>query len=441
MKIHWKPTKKQEEALRRNDFEILFGGARGGGKTDCGQAWMLYEIANPLYRGLVIRRNATDLSDWVERAKIMYRPTGATFTGAVPKITFPSGAIIYTGHLKDESSFEKYQGHEYHRMLIEELTQIPTESRYLKLISSCRSTVEGLPAQIFATTNPGGDGHSWVKQRFIDVSQEGESYLDPITKRSRVFIRSLVDDNPYIMKNDPDYVNFLEGLPEDIRAAWRYGSWDHYKVEGAIYENELTKLEKEGRIMPLKLDKSLPCYTAWDLGMSDYTAVGIFQMRGNLIYLVDYIQESYKPIEFYVNWLKDKGVSYESHYLPHDVSKSELGTGKSVLEVLQGLNFQNIQVCKRISIQEGILATRMIFDRLHIADHLIDFIDCIRNYKREWDERLNKFKDKPLHNWASHGADMLRYYAIMDRLADYNMRNRSTHSYDYSKVSHDISTY
>jgi hypothetical protein len=228
--MDWKPNSKpQLLALQKKCFEILYGGARGGGKTDCGLAWLLKPIANPQYRALVIRKNADDLSDWVDRANHMYARYGASVAYRPAVITFPSGAVIKTGHLKDDQAYTKYQGHEYQRQLIEELTQIPTEKRYLELLSSCRSTVPGLDARVFATTNPGGVGHSWVKKRFIDVAPPNTKYIDPETGRSRIFIPAKVDDNVDLMRLDPSYVNFLEGLKgtdEMLWKAWRMGSWD-----------------------------------------------------------------------------------------------------------------------------------------------------------------------------------------------------------------------
>lgn len=222
---------KQRFALERPENEILFGGARGGAKTIGGIAWEAAPRDFPLFRGLVIRKNADDLKDWIDRASIIYRPYGAKKVGAPPEFRWKSGAKIRTGHLKDENAYEKYQGHEYQRMLIEELTQIPTEQNYLKLISSCRSTVAGLPAQVMATTNPGGPGHHWVKARFVDAGRPMETiYADG---RTRIFIPATVDDNPALMEKDPDYVRFLDSLPPGLREAWREGSWDF--VAGAAF--------------------------------------------------------------------------------------------------------------------------------------------------------------------------------------------------------------
>lgn len=230
MENYWKPHPKQQEALKKREFEILYGGARGGGKTDAGLVWLLYDISNPRLRALVIRKNADDLSDWVDRARYMYARFGADFAYRPAEIKFPSGAIIKTGHLKDDQSYTKYQGHEYHRMVIEELNQIPQEKRYLQLTSSCRSTVSGLKAQVFCTTNPGGVGHGWVKKRFVDVAPPNVTYVDE-EGLSRIYIPATVDDNPTLIESDPMYIKRLDALKhtdEELWKAWRLGSWDTF---------------------------------------------------------------------------------------------------------------------------------------------------------------------------------------------------------------------
>jgi len=226
--IAWQPhAGRQTFALTRPEFEVLYGGARGGGKTDAGIAWLTRDVDNPRYRALVIRRNADDLHDWIDRAITLYRKCGKVEVVGKPAIIrFPSGATIRTGHLKDEQAYSKYQGHEYHRMLIEELTQIPTEEMYLKLISSCRSTDTSLKPRVFATTNPGNIGHDWVKKRFVERCEPMKPYFDPITQRKRIFVPATVDDNPTLIKADPSYVTFLEGLDDNLKRAWRYGDWD-----------------------------------------------------------------------------------------------------------------------------------------------------------------------------------------------------------------------
>ncbi len=228
----WYPNAgPQTKALQSTAFETLYGGARGGGKTDAGLVWMLKEIGNPNFRGLVIRKNADDLSDWVDRAAKLYKGYGAEIAYRPAIIKFPSGAIIRSGHLKDDQAYTKYQGHEYQRMLIEELTQIPDEKRYLQLLGSCRSTIPGLQARVFATTNPGGIGHGWVKRRFVDPSIPNTKFVDGSSGRTRIFIPAKVEDTPQLVINDPGYVQFLEGLKDtdtELWKAWRLGDWDTF---------------------------------------------------------------------------------------------------------------------------------------------------------------------------------------------------------------------
>jgi hypothetical protein len=223
----WTPHKGQQTlALSINEsvYEILYGGARGGGKTDAGIVWLLKGINDPDYVGLCIRRNYSDLRNWLDRARQLF--TTATCTGNPAVFKFPSGAKIYTGHLSQENSFEVYQGWEIHRLLIEELGQIPLEENYLRLLSSVRSTTSVKP-QIFLTCNPGGAGHQWIKKRFkINIKKANIAFKDEISGRKRIYIPATIDDNPTLKSLDPEYVKFLDALPEPMRSAWRNGDWD-----------------------------------------------------------------------------------------------------------------------------------------------------------------------------------------------------------------------
>lgn len=239
----WRPNPgAQEFALMQppSVFEILYGGQRGGGKTDAGMVWIGHRrwtdingndhpvYTHPRYRGLVIRKNADDLSDWIERFRFMYAGIGANIGYRPYEIRFPSGAFLRTGHLKDDQAYTKYMGHEYQSTLIEELTQIPFEKWFLQLISSSRSTVPELKAQVFSTTNPGGRGHGWVKKRYVDPAPPSTVFTDQ-EGINKIFIPAGVEDNPVLIKNDPAYVKRLDAIKhvdEDLYKAWRLGSWD-----------------------------------------------------------------------------------------------------------------------------------------------------------------------------------------------------------------------
>jgi hypothetical protein len=310
--IYWKPHPgKQTEALTRSEFEILYGGARGGGKTDAGIAWLLREAHNPLLRALIIRKNYEDLEDWLDRAARFYAGVGARIVGKPARIIFPSGALMRAGHLKDPKSYTKYLGHEYQRMLIEELTLIPSELDYLKILTSLRSTVEGLDPRMFCTTNPGGVGHGWVKERFIDVAKWGEPYIDPETGRSRIFIQATMDDNPTLMTMDPAYVQQIEALKDKDEAlyrAWRFGDWDVFV--GQMFAKFRRNTHVINPMIPRK--DTLVHYIGMDWGYSGKESdKGAFAAVSLAL-----IREYYEDVPFhrivqYLEW-------YDKHKTPHE---------------------------------------------------------------------------------------------------------------------------
>jgi hypothetical protein len=273
--MQWTPFKRQADALSRREREILYGGARGGGKTACGQAWLTEPeyISHPKFRGLVIRKSFKDLNDWVSRARIMYSGIAEVFTHPA-EVRFTSGATVVSGHWGDPSAIGQYLGHEYQKMLLEELTDIfAEETDYLKLLGSLRSSVPGLIPQLFATTNPGGIGHSWVKKRWVDVAYN-KTYYDPHDGNTRIFIPSKVDDNPAICQNDPEYIKYLDSLPERLRKAWRDGSWD--LAEGAFFNEFRADLMIE---QPFEINES-ECqqrlFAGMDIGATHATAFVLF---------------------------------------------------------------------------------------------------------------------------------------------------------------------
>ena len=420
---YWKPHPKQNEALQSPAYEILYGGARGGGKTDCGMAWLTKEIQNPMLRCLVIRRNYDDLKDWIDRAREFYRPLTPEFTLSNKTITFPSGAKIMLGHLNDDGAYTKYQGHEYQRMLIEELTHIPSEELYLKLVSSCRSTVPGLAARIFSTTNPGEAGHKWVRKRFVDVTHQGEVYRDPSTGRSRLFIQSMIEDNPTLMEADPEYVKFLEGLPDGLRQQWRDGSWDDIEIKGSYYIQQIKQAQVENRICKLPYDDTIPVDLYFDIGISktDQMTCWFKQKYGKENRILEsrsWVETSLTKI------LKEIGTSrYQGNfgmfYFPHDIMVREFSDGKTrkdTVDEFAKIHGFKVEVVPAMNPQERIHATRIIFATFWFDELLCEEgLDALRNYRKEYDEKNLVFKENPLHNWASHYADSFGIIGVTNK--------------------------
>ena len=409
----WYPQDKQAKAIERYEFEILYGGARGGGKTDAGMAWMLHKVSHPRFRGLVIRLNAKDLNDWTDRARWMYRLTGADFKGQPTEIHFPSGAVIRTGHLKDENAYAQYQGHEYQRILIEELTQIPSERFYEQLISSCRSTVLELTPKIFATTNPGGPGHLWVKDRWNIPDQPDFEQIYKHPSADRIFIPAKIEDNPSLINVDPRYVEYLDSLQDkNLKRAWREGNWGNPVVEGAIYADEIRFLHEHGHIATVPWDPKYPVYTYWDLGKGPHNIVLFFQKPSKQWHLIDLLESPIGGLAKNIEILRAKGYFYGGHFAPHDIESFEWAEGDSRKNIATRMGIDFITLPK-MKVEDGINATKMKLPLLYIdKDRCRRVYEALTHYKYEYNEETRTYTSKPFQDWTAHICDALRMWGI-----------------------------
>src|SRR5690606_18867095 len=145
-RVIWKPQPgPQLEFHRRAEFEVLYGGSRGGGKTDSLIVEALRHIDKPEYTAIFFRRTYPQLRQVIRRARrlIPQVAPGAEWRAAENSWIFPSGATLTFAHLQHEESTDHYQGHEYHYVAIDELTHL-TERMYLDILATCRSTVPGI---------------------------------------------------------------------------------------------------------------------------------------------------------------------------------------------------------------------------------------------------------------------------------------------------------
>lgn len=181
---------------------------------------------------------------------------------------------------------------------------------------------------------------------------------------------------------------------------------------GSYYGKYITEIEKRNQITELPYDKRYLVDTVWDLGIGDSTSIWFLQEVGNKIHVIDYLEASGMGLEYYASELKKKDYAYNDHWIPHDGEHQELGTGVTRQETLKQLGFKTKIVPKQ-KIDDGINAVRVIltkcwFDSIKCQRGL----DALKNYEKKWDSKNNLFMDKPLHNWASHGADAFRYLAL-----------------------------
>lgn len=292
--------------------EIVYGGRRGGGKSNGLIAWMasgdpdLSEddparwsyLNEPSFKGLFLREKITANKDFLDEVREFYRPFGVIPKGNPVEFLFPSGAKIATGHLKDAESFNSYKGWGLTRIGVEELTQIKKLDQYRKLLGSLRNKKQvrfhdgrkfpPLRCQIVSTTNPDGPGAGWVTARFVDV-YDGKGKLvpwntpvrDKISGATRIFIPAGLKDNPYLADN-PSYNAMLLSQNEVTRKQWMDGDWhaqsgiffNEYRPLGPIGDEEETETPWARHLIestPLK-----PWWRRWGSGDWGYDHPALF---------------------------------------------------------------------------------------------------------------------------------------------------------------------
>ena len=242
LEVIWEPQAGPQTALLACPiFEIFFGGARGGGKTDgmLGE-WVSHQDQyGSAAIGLMVRRELTQLIETIERSKQLYNQLGAKFHEQEKLWRFPNGSRLRFAYLERDSDADAYQGHSYTRVYVEEIGTFPSPSPILKLMATLRSG-SGVPCGFRATGNPGGPGHQWVRARYIDPAPLGwktltTSYVNPWTKetvtRDKIYIPSKLQDNRYL---GSEYVANLQmvGNAQLVRA-WLEGDWS--VIEGAFF--------------------------------------------------------------------------------------------------------------------------------------------------------------------------------------------------------------
>lgn len=235
----WEPQPGPQTSALLADWcdELFYGGERGGGKSDLqigyqedgalryGQHW----------RGIMFRKTYPELEELQARATEVFPGSGGVFktqpSAGYPFSNcwyWPNGATVKMRYIEREADYGRYHGHQYTGISFDEVTEYPTPAGLLKMLSTLRSP-HGVPCSVRLTGNPGGIGHAWVKQRYIDVAPPYTPYRDPDTGFTRMFVPSRTSDNAVLLRNDPHYrdrIRAATGGNEALRKAWLEGDWD-----------------------------------------------------------------------------------------------------------------------------------------------------------------------------------------------------------------------
>ena len=211
------------------------------------------------------------------------------------------------------------------------------------------------------------------------------------------------------------------GMPEEMIQQEYFCSFDSPFI-GSYYGPQMLSLERLGdRLLDdLPYDPKLPVETWWDLGMDDSTTIWFVQKYGTEIRLIDYYENSGEGLHHYAKVLAGQATEgehrseyfYGRHIAPHDIEVRELGTGKSRREVARGLGIK-FTVGKIHEVSDGIEAVRTTLPRCYFnMKRCQRGVEALRQYRKSYDEVNKVFRNHPLHDWTSHGADAFRIGAM-----------------------------
>lgn len=330
--VVWQPQPRQAVFMARPEYEALYGGAAGGGKSDALVIEALRQVDKPWYKALILRKTFPQLRELIDKS-LLYYPRAypkARYNSSSHTWTFPSGGKIVFGSLNRPQDKVQYQGQAYDFIAFDELTHFTAEEyEYLK--SRNRPNGAGMRVYMRATANPGGIGHAWVKERFITAGAPMEPIPETVTWRTpdgqehsgtqrRIFVPSSVFDNEILLQNDPQYIQRLASMPEAERNALLYGDWDSFSGQVfSEWRNDSTHyMDRRGThvIAPFRIPTDWSIWCGLDWGYSRPFSVGW--------YAVDRERRLYHIRELYgCTGTPNQGVMWEPSKLAREIKRIE----------------------------------------------------------------------------------------------------------------------
>lgn len=250
------------------------------------------------------------------------------------------------------------------------------------------------------------------KNHFHDLYQKAQ--INPKWYTAFITVEDSLDEygNRYVSEEVVEE-DRLSGMSEEMIQQEYYCSFTA-NSQGFYYLDYLTQAEEDERIGNVPVYPEIPIDTWWDIGVGDSTSIWFTQAVGKEIHVIDYYENNSAGLEHYAKYLQSLGYVYGSHNFPHDMGVTEFGTGRSRIEVAEGLfKGQRLNIIPKIGLEDGINAARVILPRCSFDQERCEKgLKALYNYHREWDDKSQTYKDKPKHDWSSHAADSFRYLSV-----------------------------
>lgn len=438
-------TKKQQKFIDSEAFETLFGGAAGGGKS-YGQLVdaLLYALKHPKSKQIIFRSTFSDLEKSLIRVSLNLYPLSiAKYNDSKHTWKFNNGSIIDFGYIQYEKDVYQYQSAEYDVIRFDELTHF-TEYMYTYMISRCRGA-NSYPKRIKSSTNPGGIGHTWVKDRFIDIGEPNTIHtckLETGEDVTRIFIPSLVTDNKFMLDYDPDYIKRLDALPEKERNALKYGDWDIY--DGMFFPEFKRRIHI---IEPFVIPNHWNRYIAMDYGLDMFAVLFFAIDTKGKAYVYNEIHKSNLIVSEARQVLKSvmRQYKYKYIYAPPDLWNRNRDTGKSTAELfyeggIELAKASNNRISGWLNVKEWLKIRKIKNEQtgelyedsdLKIFSNCINLIKYLPQLQRD-EKDPNDVATEP--HEPTHITDALRYFCVSRIAPTKEIKNKEkTFDYDFEK--------
>jgi hypothetical protein len=343
----------------------------------------------------------------------MYPKEIYTYNSSKHTMTFKTKSIIDFGYCDTDKDVIKYQSLEYDTIRFDEATHF-TQYQYEYLGTRLRGA-NPYPKQRKSSTNPGGEGHTYFKERFIDPSPPNIQFN--AAKKTRLFIPARVQDNTFLMAADPDYVSRLEELPLEQRKALLDGSWDLY--EGQYF----SEFNREVHVcLPIEIPDHWRVYFTMDYGLDMFAGYFIALDEHDRAYV---IQEIYQPnviisdaAKLIKETVKRLGVEVHSYLAPTDLWNRRQETGRSVADIFYGEGIR-LNKTSRDRI-DGWLAMKewlapfedeqgIRVAKMRMFPSCVNLIRCIPALQHD-ERKPNDVADKP--HELTHAPDAIRGFCV-----------------------------
>ena len=437
-------TEKQGLFIDAEAFEVLFGGAAGGGKSH-GQLIdaLLYALKYPKSSQIIFRSTFADLEkSLIRKSRDLYPSKVASYNDSKHTWKLKNGSIIDFGYIQYEKDVYQYQSAEYDVIRFDELTHF-TEFEYLYMISRCRGA-NPYPKHVKSSTNPGGIGHTWVKKRFIDIGEPNKvhncrlSEENP-TMSTRIFIPSLVQDNKFMLEYDPDYVNRLDALPEKERKALKYGDWDIF--DGVFF----SEFRRSIHVIPkFEISSHWNKYISFDYGLDKFAVLFIAIDEKGKAYVYNYIHKENLIVSEAAQMLKSymrKDV-FKDILAPPDLWHRNRDTGKSTAEIFMenGVNLSmasNDRHAGWFAVHEWLKINKTKHEQtgetiessnLVIFDNVLPLIEYLPAIQID-EKDPNDCATQP--HELTHICDALRYFCVSRTNPSKEIINKEKSFYDF----------